>query len=115
MLIGVFFGIILGKHYGIYGVILPIVLASFINTIINNILYVSVFDFKIVRFYKNTFLFQTIYASIIVMLFLLFKNCFLIDNWFKFILSGIVFSGFYLLFYYILLFNKEEKLLLWRR
>jgi O-antigen/teichoic acid export membrane protein len=113
--IAIFCSFILGKHYGIYGVIIPIVTAGFVNSIINNVLYIYVFDFKIVKFYKSTFLKQIVYSAVILMLFITLKKCFFINTWFKLVLSGAVYSAFYLIFYYILLFNKEEKSLVWRK
>ena len=115
MTIAIIVSFILGKQYGIYGVILPIVMGGVVSTIINNVLFVTVFDFKILKFFKETFFFQTIYSAFFVFVFLLLKDYFLITTWFTFIVAGIIFSFLFFLFYYLLLFNKEEKALLWRR
>lgn len=115
MLIAISFSYFLGKQYGMFGVILPIVIGMFLNTIINNILYVKFFDFEIIKFYQKTFLFQIIYTLVFIITFVFFKKYFLIDTWFKFAVSAIIYSFLFLVLYILLLFNKEEKELLFRK
>ncbi len=115
MLVAIGFSYFLGRNFGIYGVILPIVIGMFVNSIVNNILYVKFFDFNILKFYKKTFLFQTLYTLFFLIIFLFFKNFYIIDTWFKFLSSAIIYSILFLSFYILLLFNKEEKRLLWRK
>lgn len=114
MSIAIGFSYFLGKEYGIFGVLLPIVIGMFVNTIINNILFVKFFDFNIIKFYKKTFMFQTLYTLVILAVFVFLKKYLVIDTWFKFVFSAIIYSVLFLSFYIMLLFNKEEKGLLWR-
>lgn len=115
MFTAIVFSFFLGKQYGLYGVLLPIVIGMFVNTIINNIMFVKFFDFKILKFYKKTFLFQTLYTVVFLSVFVFLKKYFVIDTWLQFVSSAIIYSLLFLSFYIVLLFNKEEKGLLWRK
>ena len=57
MLAGVITGYFLSKTYGLNGMIIPIVSALFVNIIITNFYFVRVFQFRVLLFFKNTFLF----------------------------------------------------------
>jgi O-antigen/teichoic acid export membrane protein len=115
MFTAIVFSYFFGKQYGIYGVLVPIVIGMFVNTIINNVMFVKFFDFNIMKFYKKTFLYQTLYTLVFLSVFVFFKKYFVIDSWFKFVSFAIIYSLLFLSFYIGLLFNKEEKSLLWRK
>ncbi|MGZ2371879.1 oligosaccharide flippase family protein [Ancylomarina sp. YFZ004] len=113
--IAVLLGYFLSTDYGFYGILIPIAVAMFINTIINNVLFVIYFKFQIVTFYKKTFLFQIVYTLVFVGVGVLFKTNLVIDSWFKFVVAGGSYSILYVLFYSILLLTKEEKSYLSKR
>ncbi|KQR91854.1 hypothetical protein ASG01_12675 [Chryseobacterium sp. Leaf180] len=104
-----------GKDYGIKGVIIPIVVGGCINTVISNFLFVKVFDFKLAKFYKETFLYQLIFSTVFLIIFISIKNYFTITGWFSFIVIGILYALLFAIFYILSLFNKEEKGFLFRR
>lgn len=113
MLINMIFAIALSyfmsREYGIYGIIAPIALVIFINTIINNYLFVKFFEFHIGVFFKKTFLYQVVFTVVFVVLSLLIKNSFIVDSWFKLFIVGLIYSSLYVILYAFLLLTKEEK------
>lgn len=109
MCIAVTFSFFLAVDYGIYGVLIPITVSMLINTIFNNILFVIHFQFRLIYFYKKTFLYQTIFTLSFVIIGYFIKKIVTINSWSSFIVIGTGFILVYVLFYYLLLFSKEEK------
>jgi hypothetical protein len=97
------------KEFGMYGIIIPITLAMFTSTIINNVLFVKFFQFDIISFYKESFLYQIVFTAVFMSLSILVKNNFIVDDWFKFLITGFAYSMLYVLLYALLLLTKEEK------
>jgi O-antigen/teichoic acid export membrane protein len=115
MVLAVIVAYILSKEYGLYGVLLPIAVGFFINAIISNVLFVKVFDFQIVSFYKETFLIQIIFAVLLIVFSVLIKNNLVIDSWLSFLIAGSIYTALYVTLYVFLVFTKEEKNLIIKR
>ena len=109
MSVAIVVGYYASKYFGMYGIIIPIAIGMLASTIINNILFVKFFQFDIILFYKESFLYQIIFTVIFTYFSVLVKNNFIIDNWFKFLIAGSVYSILYLLLFALLLLTKEEK------
>lgn len=109
MSIAVAFSFFFATDYGMYGVLIPIAVSMFINTIFNNILFIRHFQFKIIDFYKKTFLYQTLFTSIFVIIGYFIKDMVTLNSWVSFSAIGSSFILVYVVFYYLLLFSKEEK------
>ncbi|MCC8424852.1 lipopolysaccharide biosynthesis protein [Mucilaginibacter sp. UR6-11] len=113
MLTAIICSYFLAGSFGMYGILFPIATAMIINTIINNVLFVNYFDFKISKFYKETFLFQGIFTILFLLAANFIKRHIAIYSWVQFITWCAVFSGIYvLLFFFIVLKNDERRLIL---
>ena len=113
MLVSISFAVVIGyylsKNQGIYGILIPIAIAMMVNTIINNILFIKVFNFQIIHFFKQTFLKQVVFSIIFIIVGIKILGHFSINTWPKFILAGICFSILYVFIFAILISNKEEQ------
>jgi O-antigen/teichoic acid export membrane protein len=109
MFTGVIAGFFLSKIYGLIGMIIPIVLALFINTIITNFYFIKVFQFKVILFFKDSFFSQLVAIGILCFIFFQLKKLIEIDNWLRLLICIIIFSVIYIPFYYFLLLDKSEK------
>ena len=108
MLLGYYFS----KIYGVYGVIIPLVTAMFLNIIIMNFYYKKTFDFKIIYFFKKTILLPLIVnGSLTLLTYYVIKPA-TIDNWFVFGLYIVFFGIIQVVLSYTLIMNTYEKSLI---
>lgn len=99
------------KSFGMYGIIIPIAIGMFVSTIINNILFVKVFRLDIITFYKETFLYQTIFAGLFTYSIMYVKNYFVINSWLDFLVALSLSSFLYILLYFRLIFSEDERVI----
>jgi len=109
MTIAVVLAFYLSKDYGLRGVIYPICIFFFINSIFMFFYYKKIFGFQITRFFIDT-LFK---PAIFILPFALFVKYLiqylLMDSWSSFVIASLVYIMFYFLLVYFLVMKKEEK------
>lgn len=107
--LGLILGYFLIDKYREIGMMTGLCIGVLLSQITLNIFFVKKIDFKIWKFYKDTFLKAT--ACLIIFLLLgfflnvLFENY----NWVTFVLKAAVFGGLYLIVNYFFIFNDYEK------
>jgi O-antigen/teichoic acid export membrane protein len=111
--IGIICGYILSVDYGMYGMIYPLVIAIFINSIVMLWYFKKVFQFKIGLFLKNVFLKASLNLAIVVIVCKYFMQIVVIKNWFYLLLFMTCFIFLYIITVHIFVLNKEEKKLIW--
>jgi len=109
MTIAVVLAFYLSKDYGLRGVIYPICIVFFINSIFMFFYYKKIFGFQIARFFIDTLLKPAIFILPLVLFVKYLTQYFLVDNWSSFILVLLVYSILYFLLIYFLVMRKEEK------
>jgi O-antigen/teichoic acid export membrane protein len=108
----IFFSYYFSQYYGIFGVIVPIAIAMLLNTLVNNILFIIHFQFKLIKFYKETFVYQVLFTTLFILSAHLLKRTLQITDWFDFLFQGTFYTLIYILLYYLLLFREDEKSLI---
>ncbi|WP_194767564.1 oligosaccharide flippase family protein [Tamlana sp. I1] len=103
---------LLTKVYGIFGVVIPLVLAMAINSIIMNFYYRKKFDFKIFLFFKECLLSSLIVFIILTSVFYYVISKFNLNSWFSFVFGIVVYASLYLITTYYFLMNNYEKTLI---
>ncbi|MBI9041546.1 oligosaccharide flippase family protein [Lutibacter sp.] len=110
--LGVFIGFYFSKIYGVFGVILPLVLAMGFNSLIMIFYYKKIFGLKIRQFFINTlgkiFLITSVLGIISYFIIIYFP----ILNWFDLFLQIFIYSLAYSLVVYFVVLNKFEKSLI---
>ena len=109
MLFGISSGYYFSIDYGIFGIIYSIVIAMFINTIITNVYFKSIFNFKIIFFFKEAFLKPTLFIFVFTIISYFLITQFVIESWLALIGFGTLYVIFYVLFYYLIILNNFEK------
>lgn len=111
--IGIFCGYLLSFNYGMYGMIYPLVIAIFINSIVMLWYFKKVFQLKIGLFLRNVFLKSVINLVILIVVFKVFLYNIEIENWLILLVFMTAFTAIYLISSYVFVLNKEEKKLVW--
>lgn len=110
MTLGVITGFYMSKEFGGLGMIICIVSALFVNTIITNIYFMRVFDFKIGLFFKQTFTRLSLVMFITLFLGFWLNKFFINIDWINFLLKGIfLISGYTILIYFLMLKRSEKE------
>lgn len=109
--IGVLVGYFLSVQYGIYGMIYPLVMAIFINSVVMLLYFKKIFDLEIGRFLKEVFLRSVLNILILIILFKLILEKIQIENWYTLGLYVSIFTLLYLASVYWIVLKKEEKTL----
>tara|TARA_B110000211_G_C14025761_1_gene529746 strand:- start:35 stop:1534 length:1500 start_codon:yes stop_codon:yes gene_type:complete len=109
MLLGVFAGFNISKEYGSVGMIICIVSALLVNSIITNIYFIKVFNFKIVLFFKKTFL-----SIILLLVLMIFVGSGINKltteiSWLSLLLKGFILVIIYAGLSFLIVLNKDEK------
>ena len=109
MLLGVFAGFNISKEYGSVGMIICIVSALLVNSIITNIYFIKIFDFKIVLFFKKTFL-----SIILLLVLMIFVGSGINKltteiSWLSLLLKGFILVIMYAGLSFLIVLNKDEK------
>ena len=109
MLLGVLAGFNISKEYGSVGMIICIVSALLVNSIITNIYFIKVFNFKIVLFFKKTFL-----SIILLLVLMIFVGSGINKltteiSWLSLLLKGFILVIMYAGLSFLIVLNKDEK------
>jgi O-antigen/teichoic acid export membrane protein len=109
MLLGVFAGFSISKEYGSVGMIICIVSALLVNSIITNIYFIKIFDFKIVLFFKKTF-----FSIILLLVLMIFIGSGINKltteiSWLSLLLKGVILAIMYVWLSFLIVLNKDEK------
>ncbi len=107
--LAIIIGFFLSKSYGIMGVIIPLGIAIFLNSLIMNIYYKIVFSFKPIMFFKNALLKLFLFHTALTLLFFYFKSFFIVDSWIVLALCIVSYFVFYVFITYFFLMNSSEK------
>ncbi|MCG2431664.1 oligosaccharide flippase family protein [Aequorivita xiaoshiensis] len=91
------------------GMMLGLCIGVLISQIVLNVYFVRVLDFKIWKFYKDTFLRGSLFLMVFLLLGFYLNTFFQNYNWPSFILKTAMFSIFYLFANYFFVFNNYEK------
>lgn len=115
MTVAVLVGAYLTEYLGIYGILIPIAMAMFVNTIINNVLFIIAFKFHVRRFFIDVFFFQIVFSGFVLLIGILIKRYIQIDSWLEFLVSGSVFLFVYVMLFYLLILKSDEKQLMLKK
>jgi O-antigen/teichoic acid export membrane protein len=107
--IAVVIGFFLSKDYGMYGLILPLIIAMFLNNILMNFYYKKIFNFQIGYFFKNTLLKPLLVFIPLTLLTYFLLDQFVITNWMLFLISTFIFGFLTLIISYFTIMNDYEK------
>lgn len=109
MSVAIIVGFFISKEFGIIGMIFSLVVAKAINLVAINIYYQQIFEFRLLHFFKKTYLIQlTIIGSLTYVIFLL-KQHVEIRSWSMLLFVVIIYVLVYTLLNYIFILSKEEK------
>jgi len=109
MSIAVVTGFFLSKTLGIYGMILPLIIALFINSFIMTLYYRKVFGFKIGLFFRRTLLKPVIVYFTLAVIFIPLINYYAINHWADLFIQVLLYSIVYCFITYYIIMNKTEK------
>lgn len=113
--ISVFIGYFASIQYGMYGVIIPICSAVFINSILMSFYYKKIFGFQIIHFFK-----MVLFKPLLLIIALCFSSSYIlkyfaISSWIQLIVGIVVFSIAYISFSYFFTLNSTSKSILFKR
>jgi len=111
MILGVAFGVFLGKEYSSLGMIIGILSGRILYEIILNVYYVKILKFDIFNFIKRVF-FKNVIGFIVVLLLGVLINKIGGAGWLNFILKGVLYALIYMAIFYKFMMLNEEKLLI---
>lgn len=102
-------GFFLSKHFGMMGMIYPLVAAMLINTVIINFYYKKIFGFNIYRF-LNEVLFKQV-LSILILIFIgnYLREKFNVHTWTELIIGISIFTFSYLMVNYMFILDEQTK------
>ena len=109
MLIAVIIGFFISKYYGIIGMISCLVVAKAINVIVINVYYKYVFEFRILHFFKKTYIRQLLILGGFTYMYYLAIKSIDIGSWEMLIFNIVVYVILFVLLSYIFVFTKQEK------
>ena len=110
--IAILFSYYFSETNGVYGVIIPLVIAMFINSIVMTFYYKKIFGFKIIFFLKNTMAKPLIVNSFLTVITYLILKQTIIDSWFMFGIYTLIFGIIQVTLSYTILMNNYEKSLI---
>lgn len=106
---GLYLGYLLMNVYNEVGMILGICIGVSISQLILNFYFIKKLDFKILRFYYEVFLRNSIYFIVILLLGFFINIIYPNYNWIGLFIKIILFSLVYSLISYFFIFNRYEK------
>lgn len=112
--ISVAFGFFLSKKYGMYGMITPLVIATFINSIITTWYYKKIFGLNIYQFFKEVFVKPTLLLSILLVIGSFILQNFQLDSWLLLSYGVVLFVLIYLALSYFFVLDKSTKAIIFR-
>lgn len=113
--IAIVIGYFLSRTHGMFGIIVPLVVAMALNNMIMNYYYKKIFDFQIGYFFKETLLKSVLTYGILTFIAYEILQFFSLDSWFKLALAAALYGISYLGLTYGLLMNPSEKALIPRK
>lgn len=108
-------GYYLTKKYGPLGVIVPLGIAILVNSIIMNIYFKRIFDFKPLYFFKRCFFKLSMVYLVVTLMCYYLKSFYIINTWGLLIIEILIFIIVYVVVTYIFLLNSYERNLLKRK
>ncbi|MFN3021597.1 lipopolysaccharide biosynthesis protein [Chryseobacterium sp. TY3] len=112
--ISVALGFFLSKKYGMYGMIIPLVIAMFINSIITTWYYRKVFGLNIYQFFKEVFVMPTLLLAILLIIGSFILQNFQLDSWLLLSCGVVLFVLIYLALSYFFVLDKSTKAIIFR-
>lgn len=109
---GVIIGFFLSRTHGMFGMIVPLVIAMALNSILMNFYFSKIFAFKVNHFFKNTIFRLLPTYGLLVFICYHLVNYKIIYSWFHLILCVLLYTIFYAMITYFLLMNTYEKSLI---
>jgi O-antigen/teichoic acid export membrane protein len=103
------FSLYFSTKYSLLGVVIPLGVAIFLNSVILNIYYSKVFGLERMRFFKHVF-FKPLFAVslLTIIVHFLTKDC-IVDNWYHLITIIVVYSLFFIFTIYLIMNEQERK------
>ncbi|MGC4129287.1 MAG: oligosaccharide flippase family protein [Bergeyella sp.] len=114
LFIAVIIGYFASLKYGMYGVIIPICSAVFLNSILMSFYYNKIFEFQILRFFQTVFLRPIILSAVLILCFKFLLKYYSLNSWLELLMGIFVFSAVYFALNYFFVFTKTTKQIIFK-